>query len=57
MGGGSGQFIANWILSGKPPYPLLPTIHPARCKEPMDKSECLRRIKTVYSGSYAESSN
>ncbi|MDE0111849.1 MAG: FAD-binding oxidoreductase [Albidovulum sp.] len=55
-GGGSGQYLANWIINGKPPYPL-PAVYPSRFRSPLDKSECLRRIKAAYSGSYVGASH
>lgn len=51
-GGGSGQFLADWMVEGAPPYDL-PIVDPARFTEAMDRATCLERIRKTYADGYA----
>ncbi len=50
-GGGSGQFLADWMVEGVPPYDL-PVVDPARFPEDMDCAACLERIRQTYADGY-----
>jgi len=51
-GGGCGQFLADWMVEGAPPYDL-PIVNPARFTEAMDRATCLERIRKTYADGYA----
>ncbi len=50
-GGGAGDFLANWIVSGEQPYDL-PIVHPSRFSNDLSQSECLKMIIDTYSKGY-----
>ena len=51
-GGGAGQFLADWMVSGNPPYDL-PAVFPSRFQSDMSRAEALSRIKNTYERGYA----
>ncbi len=51
-GGGSGKYLAAWMVEGRAPYPL-PIIDPARFASPPTKAEALARITETYAMGYA----
>ncbi len=50
-GGGSGQFLAQWMSDGAPSYDL-PAVYPSRFSNDMLKEDVLRRIKATYGRGY-----
>jgi dimethylglycine dehydrogenase len=50
-GGGSGQFLADWMARGRPPYDL-PIVDPARFDGGLDRESCLARIRKTYAEGY-----
>ncbi len=50
-GGGSGQFLAQWMTDGAPSYDL-PAVYPSRFSNELRKSDVLRRIKATYERGY-----
>lgn len=50
-GGGSGKYLADWMVDGKPPYPL-PIIDPARFTKPVPVEDCFARMKETYRKGY-----
>lgn len=50
-GGGSAQFLSDWIIDGKAPYDL-PIVHPNRYPKPIPRDECLRQIAATYARGY-----
>ncbi len=50
-GGGSGKFLADWMIDGQAPYDL-PIIDPARFIKPLRQSECFARMKATYANGY-----
>ncbi len=50
-GGGSGRFLADWMLEGQPPYSLS-LIDPSRFEKPLPTAECLARMKATYAMGY-----
>lgn len=50
-GGGSGDFLANWMTEGKPPYDL-PIVYPSRFPDPIPRTTCLQDIKDIYAKGY-----
>ncbi len=50
-GGGSGDFLADWMVNGNPPYDL-PIVYPFRFNGTLTKDECLRAIKNIYARGY-----
>jgi len=51
-GGGSGEFLARWIVEGVPETDL-PVVHPARFTNDMTRDRCLEMIRTTYAKGYA----
>lgn len=51
-GGGSGQFLAHWMVEGKPMYDL-PAVYPARFNADMDSTTALDQIRTTYERGYS----
>ncbi|MGE4250827.1 MAG: NAD(P)/FAD-dependent oxidoreductase [Parvibaculaceae bacterium] len=51
MGGGSAEYLARWIVTGKPAYDL-PAVHPSRFSNDMPKGDCLRAIRQTYARGY-----
>ena len=50
-GGGSGGFLADWMIEGTPPSDL-PMVDPARFDNGLDRRTCLARIRAVYAEGY-----
>ncbi len=50
-GGGSGEFLADWMIEGEPPYPL-PIVHPSRFGKGMTREQCLESIRKIYTAGY-----
>ena len=50
-GGGSGEFLANWMVNGKPPYDLS-IVHPSRFSNAISQEDCLKMIKQTYAKGY-----
>ena len=50
-GGGSGEYLADWIVHGKPKYDL-PVVHPSRFPNNMEKRTCIDRILRTYASGY-----
>lgn len=50
-GGGSGDFLAEWITEGRPPYEL-PIIYASRFEDPPSQEEALRLIRETYAKGY-----
>lgn len=50
-GGGSGKYLADWMVDGKPPYDL-PIIDPARFATPLPTVDCFARMKQTYAQGY-----
>ncbi len=51
-GGGSGEFLASWIVDGKSPYDL-PQVYPARFSNDLSKQACLKQIIQTYENGYS----
>ena len=51
-GGGAGQFLADWMVSGNPPYDL-PAVHPSRFQGALSRAKVLSQIKSTYERGYA----
>lgn len=51
-GGGSGEYLASWIMDGKPPYDL-PQVYPARFSNDLSKQACLEQIIQTYENGYS----
>ena len=50
-GGGSGEFLANWMVNGEQPYSL-PIVHPSRFSNDLSPGECLKMIIETYAKGY-----
>ena len=50
-GGGSGEFLANWIVNGRAPYDLA-VVHPSRYSGDLSQSECINLIRQTYAKGY-----
>lgn len=50
-GGGAGQFLAQWMVDGRPCYDL-PAVHPSRFSNTLGKEDVLKRIKETYERGY-----
>ena len=50
-GGGSGEFLANWIVNNQAPYEL-PIVSPSRFSNNLSKEKCLKMIKETYANGY-----
>ena len=50
-GGGSGRFLADWMVDGTAPYDL-PFINPERFEKPVSADECFARMKATYAKGY-----
>ena len=50
-GGGSGRFLADWMVNGQAPYELAP-INPARFAKQIPVDEAFARMKATYSMGY-----
>ncbi len=51
-GGGSGEFLANWIVNGHPPYEL-PFVHPSRFSKNLSKAKAIDMIIETYARGYS----
>ncbi len=51
-GGGSGEFLARWMIDGRPEYDL-PIVHPSRFSDGLTREECLRLIAATYARGYS----
>ncbi len=51
-GGGSGNFLVNWIINGEPPYDL-PAVSPDRFPHNLTSSEIVKSIIDTYASGYA----
>lgn len=51
-GGGAGQFLSEWIVTGSPPYHL-PSVHPQRFAVPMPAEKAVEGILAHYAAGYA----
>ena len=51
-GGGSGNFLVNWIINGEPPYDL-PAVSPDRFPRNLTSSEIVKSIIDTYASGYA----
>ena len=50
-GGGSGEFLAKWMVEGKPAYDL-PIVYPSRYSNDVTRERCLELIKKTYTRGY-----
>ncbi len=50
-GGGSGRFLADWMVEGQPGYDL-PIVHPSRFGCDMSRERCLSLIRETYAAGY-----
>ena len=50
--GGAGQFLSDWIATGKPPYTLA-AVHPDRFANPIPRAEAVQRCLEHYAAGYA----
>lgn len=50
-GGGSGEFLAQWIVEGEPAYDL-PIVYPSRFSNDMTREACLKQIAETYAQGY-----
>ena len=50
-GGGSGEYLARWMVEGRTPYDL-PLVSPARFAEDLSRSDCLEMIWRTYTAGY-----
>lgn len=51
-GGGSADFLANWMVNGKPPYGLS-FVYPSRFSNELTQADCLSSIVRTYERGYA----
>jgi len=51
-GGGSGRFLADWMVEGEQPYDL-PIVHPSRFTNDLTREACLEQIAATYRAGYA----
>ncbi len=51
-GGGSGEYLAHWMVNGLPPFEL-PIVYPSRFSNNISQQECLNQIMKTYSTSYS----
>ena len=50
-GGGSGEFLAHWMVEGEPAHDL-PIVHPSRFSNDMTRERCLALIRETYAKGY-----
>lgn len=50
-GGGSGEYLANWMVNGEPEYDL-PIVYPSRFSNDIAKERCLQMIHETYARGY-----
>ena len=51
-GGGSAEFLADWMVNGKPPYDL-PSVYPSRFPNDLMQSDAVASITRIYERGYA----
>lgn len=51
-GGGAADFLADWMVNGKPPYDL-PSVYPSRFSSDLTQAEALASITRIYERGYA----
>ena len=51
-GGGSGEFLAHWMVEGEPACDL-PMVHPSRFSNDLTRERCLALIRETYARGYA----
>ena len=51
-GGGSGEFLAHWIVNNAPFYDL-PAVYPERFTNHLSKQDCLEKIVATYTMGYS----
>jgi glycine/D-amino acid oxidase-like deaminating enzyme len=50
-GGGSGEYLARWMIDGSPQYDL-PIVYPSRFSNDLSREECLEQIEATYVRGY-----
>ena len=55
-GGGSGEFLAHWMVNGEPLYDL-PIVYPSRFSNRLSKEACLSQIISTYAKGYSNPSD
>jgi dimethylglycine dehydrogenase len=50
-GGGSGEYLANWMVNGRAPYDL-PIVAPSRFSNELSQRECIDLIRDTYAKGY-----
>lgn len=50
-GGGSADYLARWMVDGRPPYDL-PVVYPSRFSPDITLEDCLQGIRMVYETGY-----
>ena len=50
-GGGSGRFLADWMVNGKPGFDL-PMVYPSRFTHQLTRAEYIAQIKATYARGY-----
>ena len=50
-GGGSGKYLAEWIVNGRPSFDL-PQVYPNRFRNSLAREECLAQIVATYERGY-----
>ena len=51
-GGGSGEYLANWMVAGEPDDDL-PAVYPSRFANTLSRDACLDAIRRTYAGGYS----
>lgn len=51
-GGGSGEYLANWMVNEMPPYDL-PMVYPSRFSNTLSRQACLDAIVKIYAQGYS----
>ena len=50
-GGGSGEYLAQWMVNGEAPYDL-PIVYPSRFSNDLTRARCLDMIRATYAQGY-----
>ena len=50
-GGGSAEYLAQWMVNGRPPY-ALPVVYPSRFSDDLTFEQCLQMIRKIYETGY-----
>ena len=50
-GGGSADYLAQWMVNGRPPYDL-PVVYPSRFSDDLSVDQSLQMIQEVYETGY-----